>query len=529
VSPSTAPTPTAAAASGEYSLADAFRAQARRLPDHPAVRDGDRVFSYREIDEASDAIAAAVAARSGVVGGLIGLVVDRSAATPVRLLGVLKAGLAYVPLDPSYPRDRLRYIVEDSGIEIVLGDEEAAQACGLGHLTVLDQGGGSDGPPPSVPISSQDPAYVIYTSGSTGRPKGCVVTHGNVLALMRHALPLFDVGEDDRWTLFHSMSFDFSVWELWGALLSGGTAVCVPAAVSRAAEEMLELLARERITVLNQVPSVFRSLVRMHAAADGGELALRYVVFGGESVDLDVAADFAQRLGPAAPMLVNMYGITETTVHATIKVLTQDELVRRSGSPIGRPLPHLEISIRDERLLPVPDGEPGEMFITGGGVAAGYLNRPELTAERFVTLDAPGGPRRYYRSGDLGMRTASGELEYLGRNDQQVKVRGFRIELGEIETVLREHEAVRDAAVLCQRSGPRQILVACVVALEPADQAEHRADLEARLRRHMAARLPEHMVPTRFRFEEQLPLTASGKLDRRALADRAAARAGAAT
>ena len=522
MSPNSAPTRPPAAAVDESSLADAFRAQVRRAPEHPAVRDRSSVLTYRELDEASDRIAAALAARGGAVGsGLVGVLVDRSAATPSLLLGILKAGLAYVPLDPTYPEDRLRYIVEDSGLQLIVGDPEAVVACGLGDLPVLDPTSRVDGPTPNPPISPDDTAYVIYTSGSTGRPKGCLVTHGNVLSLLHNALPLFDVGETDRWTLFHSMSFDFSVWELWGALLSGGTAVCVPASVARAPEEMLELLARERITVLNQVPSVFRSLVRLHAAT-GGELALRYVVFGGESVDLGIAADFARRLGAAAPVLVNMYGITEITVHATFKILTADVLDRGPGSPIGKPLPHLEISIRDEQLLPVPDGEAGEILIAGGGVAAGYLNRPELTAERFVTLDSPDGPRRYYRSGDLARRDESGELEYLGRNDQQVKIRGFRVETGEIEAVLREHEDVADAAVFCQRSGPRQILAACVVA---RDAAKPPADLEARLRDHLAARLPEHMVPSRFRFEERLPLTASGKLDRRALAEMAAGRA----
>lgn len=283
---------------------------------------------------------------------------------------------------------------------------------------------------------------------------------------------------------------------------------------------MLELLARERVTVLNRVPSVFRGLARLQAATGGDALALRYVVFGGESIDMGVVADFIERLGSAAPIIVNMYGITEATVHTTIKVLSDDDLARRSGSPIGRPLPHAEISIRDEELHPVPDGETGEILIAGGGVASGYLNRPELTAERFVTLDSPEGPRRYYRTGDLARRTVSGELEYLGRNDHQVKIRGFRIELGEIEAVLREHDEVDDVVVLAQQVSSRQVLVACVVSRDP----ENVAGLGARLRQHLAGRLPEHMLPTRVHVVEGgFPLTPSGKLDRRALDQQTAA------
>ncbi|WP_208033252.1 amino acid adenylation domain-containing protein [Streptomyces cyanogenus] len=511
------------------SLPDTFRAVARRRPDAPAVQDTGGALTYGQLDAASDRIAAGLRARGVSRGALVGVLIDRTPDTPVALLGVLKAGCAYVPLDPSYPRARLRQVSEDCALTVVLGDPRTAEDCGLGALDVVERdacaahggeaphggvphGGVPHGEVPHVEIAADDPAYVIHTSGSTGRPKGCLVSHGNVLALMRHTLPLFACGPEDRWTLFHSASFDFSVWELWGALLTGGTAVCVPADTAREPEEFLDLLERERVTVLSQVPSAFRALSRM-AAARETRLALRYVVFGGERLDVDVAAEFVRHTAPRPPVMVNMYGITEATVHSTVKFLTAADLADEGGASIGRPLPHVEISLRDDELRPVPDGETGEILIAGAGVALGYLNRPDLTAERFPTLDTDTGPRRFYRTGDLARRTESGELEYLGRNDRQVKVRGFRIELGEIEAALRAHPAVRDAAVITGASREGQALIACVVHRDPDPGRPARAEL----RSHLATRLPTHMVPRRFVFVGELPLTPSGKLDRRAL------------
>ncbi|MFF6983861.1 amino acid adenylation domain-containing protein [Streptomyces sp. NPDC008343] len=498
---------------GISSLGDAFRAMVRTGPANVAVRDGNRELTYRELDLASDRIAASLRANGAVKGQLVGVVIDRSTHTPAALLGVLKAGCAYVPLDPAYPERRLRHVVQDCGLEIVVSGAQAVQGCGLDALRVIDPAAGDDaGEPPAVEIGADDPAYVIYTSGSTGQPKGCVVSHGNVLALMHSTLPLFDLSAADRWTLFHSAAFDFSVWELWGALLTGATAVCVPVETARAPEEFLELLRRERVTVLSQVPSAFRALCRISGENDP-DLSLRYVVFGGESLDLDVAGEFVRRTAPQAPVLVNMYGITETTVHSTIKFLTEEDLDGKGVASIGVPLPHVAITLRDRAMRPVRVGETGEMYIAGAGVAQGYLNRPELTAERFLTLDTQDAPQRFYRTGDLGRMTASGELEYLGRNDQQVKVRGFRIEPGEIETALREHPAVRDAAVIAHESDRGTLVLAHVVHRD----AEPGRPAEAVLRRHLAERLPAHMVPRRFVFLPELPLTLSGKLDRAAL------------
>jgi amino acid adenylation domain-containing protein len=472
-----------------------------------AVTDGAAPLTYAELTRRAAGLGAALAARGIGPGDLVGVLADQSPDTVVAILGVLCAGAAYVPLDVSYPATRLRFMAEDAGLRVAVG------AGGLeGVETLAVPGPGAEGAKgadaPAARAGADDPAYVIYTSGSTGRPKGCVVTHGNVLALVRHTLPLFDVGPADRWSVFHSFSFDFSVWELWGALLTGATAVCVPRETARLPEDLLDFLAAQRVTVLDQVPSAFRALATVYPLRPV-ELALRYLIFGGESVDLPVVRGFLAAVRGCRPVAVNMYGITETTVHATIKVLDEGDLAGPVASPIGSALPHLTVELRDETGRPVPAGAPGELWISGAGVARGYLRRPELTAQRFVE----DGTGRWYRSGDLA-RQGLGGLEYLGRGDRQVKLRGFRIELGEIEAVLARSDLVAAAAVVAvERPSAGSVLVATVVPpVWPAGP-----DLVAGLRRHAAAHLPRHMTPARYEVVRELPLTLSGKLDRRGL------------
>ncbi|WP_063772411.1 amino acid adenylation domain-containing protein [Streptomyces sp. NRRL S-495] len=512
------------------SLPELFARVAAVRGDAAAVAGGGEELGYAELDRRAGALAARLTAAGLGRGDLVGVLLERSHRAPAWILGILRSGAAYVPLDPSYPADRLRFMAADAGLAALVGDPDRAAACGLDALPVIDPEAAAA--EPAAPVAGtaagtagdapgpDDPAYVIYTSGSTGVPKGCVVTHGNVLELLRATLPLFELGTEDRWTLFHSASFDFSVWELWGAWATGATAVPVPAATAQAPEDFLRLLADERITVLNQVPSAFRHLAREYSDSGAPATALRYVVFGGESVDLDVVRGFlaaaAAAPGPA-PVMVNMYGITEITVHATHLVLTPELLAGDTASPIGRPLPHLAIELRDDALRSVPDGGTGEMWVAGSGVADGYLNRPELTAERFRALDG----RRMYRTGDLARRLPDGGLAYLGRNDQQVKLRGHRVELGEVEAGLRAAPQVRDAAALVVRDAAgNELLTALVVPAGPGA-----LDVAA-LRRHARATMPAQLVPNRFHPVEELPLTSSGKLDRKALAE-LAPRAGA--
>lgn len=496
------------------SLPELFARTAAERGDAPAVAGGGQEICYAELDRTAEAVAVLLTAAGIGRGDLVGVLLERSHRAAAWILGVLKAGAAYVPLDPSYPADRLRYLAHDAGLAALVAAPDRAAACGLDTLPVIDPDATPAGPVPTrVAPGPDDPAYVIYTSGSTGLPKGCVVTHGNVLELLRATLPLFELGADDRWTLFHSASFDFSVWELWGAWASGATAVIVPAETAQAPEDFLRLLIDERVTVLNQVPSAFRYLAREYADSGAPALALRYVVFGGESVDLDVVRGFLAAVRGRVPTMVNMYGITEITVHATHLVLTPEYLSADVASPIGRPLPHLSIELRDDAQELVKDGEVGEMWVSGAGLATGYLNRPELTAERFRIVEG----HRSYRTGDLARRMPDGQLAYLGRNDQQVKLRGHRVELGEVEAGLRTAPVVSDAAALVTRdSAGNDLLTALVVPAAPGG-----LDIAA-LRRHARTTMPAQLVPNRFHQVDALPLTSSGKLDRRALADLAA-------
>ncbi|HEY4591205.1 MAG TPA: amino acid adenylation domain-containing protein, partial [Thermoanaerobaculia bacterium] len=368
-------------------------------------------------------------------------------------------------------------------------------------------------------------AYVIYTSGSTGQPKGVSICHRHVARLFSATDAWFGFGPQDVWALFHSFAFDFSVWEIWGALLHGGRLVMVPYLVSRSPEAFYRELVRERVTVLNQTPSAFRQLIEAEAAArqrgEAGEkdLALRWVVFGGEALELGTLRPWIERHGDDKPRLINMYGITETTVHVSYRPITRADVETLGlGSRIGRPIPDLSVHLLDPDLNLVPVGVPGEIHIGGAGLSSGYLNRPELTAERFIPDPFAGQPgARLYRSGDLARVSPGGDLEsdleYLGRRDHQVKIRGFRIELGEIEAALVRHPAVREAVVMARRDGGdgESRLVAYLVA-EPAA-----APSTQDLRQLLKTSLPEHMIPSAFVTLEALPLTPHGKVDRKAL------------
>jgi amino acid adenylation domain-containing protein len=354
-------------------------------------------------------------------------------------------------------------------------------------------------------------AYVIYTSGSSGRPKGVLVTHRNVTRLFAATRAWFHFGESDVWTLFHSYAFDFSVWELWGALLHGGRLVVVPYWVSRSPETFYDLLAAERVTILNQTPSAFRQLVRAEEGKGRGDLALRLVVFGGEALEPQSLRPWFDRHPDDAPRLVNMYGITETTVHVTYRPLAAVDAVG-SGSVIGRPLPDLQLYLLDRHLQPVPIGVPGEMYVGGAGLARGYLNRPELTAVRFLPNPFAGGQGSLYKSGDLARYLPNGDVEYLGRIDDQVKIRGFRVEPGEIAAVLTGCPGVREAVVVVRQevSGEKRLAAYAV-------PAKGEAITVAGLRHYLKEKLPEYMLPAAVVLLDALPLTANGKLDRRAL------------
>ncbi|MCI0595646.1 MAG: AMP-binding protein, partial [candidate division Zixibacteria bacterium] len=328
--------------------------------------------------------------------------------------------------------------------------------------------------------------------------------------------------ENDVWTLFHSYAFDFSVWEIWGALFFGGRLVIVPYLVSRSPEAFHELLVNEGVTVLNQTPSAFRQLIRAdEQSCRSNELALRYVIFGGEALDFSSLRPWIEKHGDQTPKLINMYGITETTVHVTYRPLTADDVYQNRGSLIGQPIPDLQVYILDQHQQPLPVGVAGEMYVGGAGVARGYRNHPELTAEKFITNPTRNTQHairntqyasRLYKTGDLARRLANGDLEYLGRIDSQVKIRGYRIELGEIQAALAEHPAVNEAVVIVREDEPGNKRLAAYMIKKPGQSLET-VDFNEFLKK----RLPNYMIPAAYVEMKTFPLTTNGKLDQKAL------------
>ncbi|MER5391635.1 amino acid adenylation domain-containing protein [Saccharopolyspora sp. NPDC002686] len=499
-------------------LPQLFEEQVARTPGSIAVTFGDERLTYEELNARANQLAHHLIDLGVGPEQLVALALPRSAELVVSLLAVLKAGAAYLPLDPGHPADRIAYIVGDAQPTVLISDAEHASRLPAGITSVL-----LDDPTAQAEISrhsQRDPkpgergpltvehaAYVIYTSGSTGQPKGVSIPHHNVVRLFGATEPWFSFDGDDVWTLFHSYAFDFSVWELWGALLHGGRLVVVPHEVSRSPREFRRLLVDEQVTVLNQTPSAFYQLSQADREDPAGELALRVVIFGGEALELSRLDDWYER-HPEMPKLVNMYGITETTVHVSYVELDRELVARRDGSVIGRGIPDLRVYLLDSQLQPVPPGVVGELYVAGEGLARGYLGRRGLTAQRFVA-DPHGVPgTRMYRSGDLGRWRPDGSIEFIGRADHQVKVRGFRIELGEIEAHLAAHPQVRQAAVVVREDQPGdQRLVGYTAGEAGAGE----------LRTHLAERLPGYMVPSAFVPVDEIPLTANGKLDVRAL------------
>lgn len=492
-------------------LHEVFAETAARHSDSVAVTDGDRALTYAQLDRTANRLAHRLKAYGAGPEQLVGLCAERTVDLVVGVLAILKAGAGYLPLDSRHPPARLTDTLDDADCRLLVGDAELCRPL-LGStrgLVCLDEPLADE---PDVALRTKvapdNVAYVIYTSGSTGKPKGTVVTHTNVTRLFTATADDFRFGPDDVWTLFHSIAFDFSVWELWGPLLNGGRLVIVPYGTSRDPFSFLNFLRTQRVTVLNQTPTAFRELAA--AAEDDGfpPLDLRVVIFGGESLNPAVLRSWVEAYGTTRPRLVNMYGITETTVHVTIRPLGLADLMS-STSPIGRPLSDLRVHLLDEHMNEAPPGAEGEMYVGGAGVAREYLNRPDLTEERFVhdPFGAPG--ERLYRSGDLAVRLRSGELEYRGRADQQVKLHGFRIELGEIEEALLDQPAVRSAACVLREDTPG--LPRLVGYLVPASGERLRVE---EVREALEQRLPTHMVPAALVRLSGLPLTDNGKLDR---------------
>ncbi|MEC2178338.1 non-ribosomal peptide synthetase DhbF [Bacillus subtilis] len=508
-------------------LPEQFEKQAALRPDAIAVVYENQALNYAELNERANRLARMLISEGVGPEQFVALALPRSLEMAVGLLAVLKAGAAYLPLDPDYPADRIAFMLKDAKPAFIMTNTKAAN-----HIPpvenvpkiVLDDpelaeklntypAGNPKNKDRTQPLSPLNTAYVIYTSGSTGVPKGVMIPHQNVTRLFAATEHWFRFSSDDIWTMFHSYAFDFSVWEIWGPLLHGGRLVIVPHHVSRSPEAFLRLLVKEGVTVLNQTPSAFYQFMQAEREQPdlGQALSLRYVIFGGEALELSRLEDWYNRHPENRPQLINMYGITETTVHVSYIELDRSMAALRANSLIGCGIPDLGVYVLDERLQPVPPGVAGELYVSGAGLARGYLGRPGLTSERFIA--DPFGPpgTRMYRTGDVARLRADGSLDYVGRADHQVKIRGFRIELGEIEAALVQHPQLEDAAVIVREDQPGDKRLAAYVI--PSEETFDTAEL----RKYAAERLPDYMVPAAFMTMKELPLTPNGKLDRKAL------------
>ncbi|MEM7129528.1 MAG: amino acid adenylation domain-containing protein [Chloroflexota bacterium] len=566
-----------------HTLHGRFEQQAIAGPNQIAVTYESQSITYDQLNRRANQVAHRLVQLGVTTESHVGLCVERSIDMVVGVLAILKAGGAYVPLDPASPATRLAYILKDAGISVLLTQEGASESLPqdetLQRLFLDDESLGQESDENLTrTVTTEDLAYIIYTSGSTGQPKGVMVEHQQVARLFTATESLYSFNEQDVWTLFHSIAFDFSVWELWGALLYGGRLVVVPYWISRSPDAFYDLLIREQVTVLNQTPSAFNSLqaadqadyegyrVELNGSLTNGQhqngynqngqhqnstysngsqrtnvsadkLSLRWIIFGGEALALENLRGWFERHGDNSPQLVNMYGITETTVHVTYRIITRADVDAGRGSLIGQPISDLSLYILDAAMNPVPVGVAGELYVGGAGVARGYHNRLELNKERFVRDCFADNEGRLYRSGDLARRLPDGDIEYLGRIDQQVKIRGFRIELGEIESALLDYHYVAEASVLALDDGQGMSrLVAYVIPQLDGQAEEHdkertqethseiedseidEATAVSMLRSHLREQLPEYMIPSSFVFLEEMPLTNNGKLDRRILA-----------
>ncbi|MGE7888619.1 amino acid adenylation domain-containing protein [Bacillus cereus] len=486
-----------------------FEEQVNMFPCHTAViYEGDSL-TYKELDQQSNQIANYLIRRGVQKNSYVGICLERSLDMIVGILGVLKSGAAYVPIDPKQPKERQSFIINDVNMSFVLTQQKLfnnfsddIQVVALDRdIEKIQQEKNSS---PDVKVTAQDPAYVIYTSGSTGKPKGVIIPHKNVSRLFSSTSHWFKFDEKDVWTNYHSFAFDFSVWEIWGALLHGGKLIVVPYWISRSPKDFIDLMIKEKVTVLNQTPSAFKNLMSVLLDNNYYELDLRYIVFGGEALDFHDLRVWFSRYGDEKPKLINMYGITETTVHVTYFPITEEITLHSKGSIIGVPIPDLQVYVLDKFLQPVPYGVPGELYIGGEGVAEGYLNRPELTNERFI--DNPFKPNgRLYKSGDIVKLQNDGNLVYIGRIDNQVKLNGYRIELGEIQKNIKGYDEIKDALILVHDDQTHQALVAYIVA-------DYQIDIDL-LKEHMASQLPEYMLPQLIMQVDEFKLTNNGKVN----------------
>ncbi|MGG3523811.1 amino acid adenylation domain-containing protein [Bacillus pseudomycoides] len=490
-------------------IIDCFIDRVKQFPNNIAVTYEDKDLTYLELNSRVNLLAYKLRERGVKPGTIVGLFLDRSIDMIVGILATLKAGGAYLPMDVEYPKERLNFLAKDSNADILISNKDNLEWF-LGdvlNLETLNWNMSDDVEEIKIINKPNDLAYVIYTSGTTGIPKGVMIEHRNVMSLIKNNLSPYNFSSSDVWTLFHSYSFDFSVWELFGALLFGGQLIIVPKEVTKDPGLFLELLRDKKVTILNQTPSYFQVLSEAERHRNDRNLQIKTIIFGGEALQPGKLRSWHEKY--PSVQFVNMYGLTEATVHVTFKKIEYSD-IESNLSIIGVPIPSLRTYLLDKYLRAVPPGVVGELYVGGHGVCRGYLNRPELNKERFIT-NPYRDSERLYKTGDLGRILNTGELVYVGRKDQQVKVRGHRIELGEIEATLLKNSAINQIVVVSNYINEQVALCAYYVSDTSLSQKE--------LRDFANTYLPEFMVPAYFVKLSEIPLTSNGKLDKDRLPD----------
>ncbi|MDH3973940.1 MAG: amino acid adenylation domain-containing protein [Deltaproteobacteria bacterium] len=500
-----------------------FERTAARFPEKTALRYGEKTISYSQLNQRAHIVAFKLLEKELKPKTFIAIQLQPSIEMMVAILGILKAGHAYLPLDRSLPKNRVDTILTEAQANTIISRRNLNEYTGqfnLDWIWIEDidfniEKTASSSPGDSIEISGHDPAYVIFTSGSTGKPKGVMVSHDNVSHLLAHLLKKMDFSHNDTWTLFHSVSFDFSVWEIWGALASGATIVIVPQEITKDLRAFHHLVKQECITILNLTPAAFFQYAKIDSINSKPEKnSLRTVILGGERLDVRRLKSWFKTHSDDSPKLINMYGITETTVISTFRPIKSAD-ISQCSSPIGSPFDDSALYLLDDNREEVPVGVEGEIYIAGNGVTSGYLHNQEQTNKVF-SKGSPRHPEEFmYRTGDRARITTEGELEYVGRSDYQVKIRGYRIELSEIEIVAEKHEKV-DQAVVCTRKNDsfEMQLVIYLVLRKDEDEVN-----EETLRLFFGNYLPNHMIPTHIIFLEQIPISSNGKVDYQRLPD----------
>ena len=491
----------------DKTINDIFEHNAKLYSNRIALTLGNNNLTYGDLNKKVNQLAAFLRENGVERESIVAIMIEPSFNMIIGILAILKAGGAYLPIDPDYPVNRIEYTLKDSQTKILLVSNQYEGISNFdGTVINIDD---ENLYKEEVDISSinepTDLAYIIYTSGTTGNPKGVMIQHNNVIRLIANSKMQFDFNQNDVWTMFHSFCFDFSVWEMYGALLYGGKLVLLPRIKAKDTRAFLKILQEKKVTVLNQTPPAFNALLGEELKEEEPKLNIRFIVFGGEALKPIMLKEWKNRYPDTK--LINMYGITETTVHVTYKEITDYE-IDNNISNIGRPIPTLKTYIMDKNLKLLPIGVEGELCVAGDGVGRGYLNKIELTSEKFVS-NPYNEEERLYRSGDLGRILPNGEIEYIGRKDNQVKIRGFRIEIGEIEANLLKYENIKNAVVINYNDNGNNSLCAYVVTKQSISITE--------IRKFLSISLPQYMIPAYFIEIDNIPMTSNGKVDKKAL------------